>query len=286
VVALKVPNQDIADSPDVLRRLRNEAAVLQQIHHRAIVKVDRLALLDGSWTIIMEYVPGVAVTSLIRRGRIPAAVAIEVLAEVSGALDAAWVSPNQAGQPLRLIHRDIRPSNILITSPGEVKVLDFGIARAQFEGLDYSTLSVNFGSLGYMSPERLTGVNSEAVDVYSLGVVLFEMLSRKRLGKTTTRREVHDQRLAAAVALVRDRAEDASAELVALLSRMLAFEPDERPSVAEVHADSLRMLGKTPSPLREWARTRVPAILREQEYQARQSLEPGMLDKILVETRT
>ena len=287
-VALKVPNEDHSRSPDVLRRLRNEAAVIRQVNHRAVVKVERLALLDDVWSIVMEYIPGVSLVDIIRKGAIPVWAALQVVSEVAAALFVAYRTRDASGRPIELIHRDIKPSNILLTARGEVKILDFGIARARFEGLQYSKLSVNFGSLGYMSPERFAGVNSPAADVYSLGVVLFEMLTRKRLGKTSTQRASHDRRLRVAHRLITERSPDVTPEVLAFISRLLAFEPADRPTADVAHREAIQLAAAASRHvLRQWTRQRVPGLLQAREIKARAELRTHRwADTVLLETHS
>jgi serine/threonine-protein kinase len=87
---------------------------------------------------------------------------------------------------MHLIHRDIKPPNLLLTAAGETKVLDFGIARADFGGREAQTKSVLYGSVGYMAPERMEFEELPAGDVYALGTVLFELLDGQPLGKGST----------------------------------------------------------------------------------------------------
>jgi serine/threonine protein kinase len=164
-----------------------------------------------------------------------------------------------------------------------VKILDFGIARARWEGLEYSNVSINFGSLGYMSPERFAGINTQAADVYSLGVVLFEMLTRKRMGKTSARAERHENRLDAAMELLRAKNPDCRDDLCALARRLLAHEAEDRPDHAFVSHACRHMAGDYEPRLRAWARTRVPPILRDLEFKYRRDLEPGLVDAVRLE---
>ncbi|NCG21399.1 MAG: protein kinase, partial [Rhodobacterales bacterium] len=135
-------------------RFRDEARILGLIRHRAVVGVDSLAELESGWAVVMEYVDGVDITSVVRYGLPPARVVVSIIEEVASALHAAWTTVSDVtGKPLRLVHRDIKPANVRLTAQGEVKVLDFGVARAEFESREANTQAMRFGSLRYMAPE-------------------------------------------------------------------------------------------------------------------------------------
>ena len=152
-LAVKVLNEELGNNDEVVRRQRDEARLLAQLNHDHIVKVFDLLEIDGRPAVLMEYVPGVDANRLAREGPIPARAVLEIVAATASALQAAYstVSPF-TGRPLHVVHRDIKPSNILLSEHGTVKVLDFGIARADFDR-EGETRSVNFGN-PHMAPER------------------------------------------------------------------------------------------------------------------------------------
>ncbi|MBK9649370.1 MAG: serine/threonine protein kinase [Deltaproteobacteria bacterium] len=147
------------------RRARRRARVLGLVRHRAIVQVDGLVVLQGHWVVVMEYVSGVDLKRLMQAGPVPPGVALEIIEEVAQALDAAYRQPGPEGKPLGLLHRDIKPSNLRITERGEVKVLDFGTARANFQSREAQTQALTFGTVGYMAPERMDFEDLPAGDV-------------------------------------------------------------------------------------------------------------------------
>lgn len=261
-VALKVLKPDMEGVADVAQRLRDEARVLGLLRHRAIVQVDRLTQLDGRWTVVMEYIEGQDLSKLIRLGPLPPGPALEITAEVAGALHAANTRPGPNGQPLRLVHRDLKPSNIRLTTYGEVKVLDFGIARAEFEAREALTRSLSFGTPDYMSPERLDHQgDTPAGDVYALGLVLLEMVVGRRLGRSSANAERHAIRMDEARFMLNEaKVPEALGNLV---MECLAYSPAQRPSADDLERRCLalsRELG--PMPLRAWAEeamARLPA---------------------------
>jgi tRNA A-37 threonylcarbamoyl transferase component Bud32 len=277
-VALKILNHEASQSDEMARRLRDEARVLGLVRHRAVVGVDGLVRLDGRWTVVMEYVEGVDLRAVISIGAAPLGAAMELVAEVASALDVAWHQAGPDGRPLRLLHRDIKPSNIQVTAAGEVKVLDFGIARADVER-EAETRDLTFGSVGYLSPERLDFIDGPEGDVYGLGVVLSELLSGSVFGRTSGQPERHRARVIRAQADLRSLG-PGSELAVELIGNMLAYDPADRPTAREVERTA-RMIQREVggASLRDWAERAVPIVAR-----SRPALDAGELSgTILVE---
>ncbi len=259
-VAIKVLHPGQADRPERVVRLRDEARMLALIRHRAIVRVDDLVELDGNWSIVMEYVEGCDVTAILRRGALAPAVALAIAEEVANALHAAWNQPGPDGRPLRLIHRDIKPGNVRITASGEVKVLDFGVARADFAERESATTQTSFGTLPYMAPERFEGRDTHASDLYALGVFLFEMLTGVTPGKTAADadRQPPGRRFTEQWAYLAGL----SPSLLPLVAGMLAYDPERRPTAG----DCARALADLRGELRgerieDWAARTIPPVL-------------------------
>ncbi|MCB9670506.1 MAG: protein kinase [Alphaproteobacteria bacterium] len=265
-VALKVATPGSTSEGDV-QRLRDEGRLLGLLRHRAIVAVDGLTQLDGSWAVVMEYVEGSDLATLLERsGPVPPGTALEIVAEILAALECARATRDANGRPLHLQHRDIKPGNVLITPHGEVKVLDFGIARASFAARETVTTDQQYGSAGYMAPERLDGIDHAHADVYSTGVVLFELLAGKRLGKASSHRGRFDAWMAESLAAL-----ETPEPVADLLRHLMAYDPDERPGPDMAARAVLETRGEITSPsLREWAARHVPDALA-----AAPSPEPG-----------
>jgi tRNA A-37 threonylcarbamoyl transferase component Bud32 len=169
-VALKILRAQYADDEEFVERFRREAQSAAALSHPNIVSIyDRGRSEDGAYYIAMEYVPrGTLKDRISRDGALEPGMAAGVALQIADALQAA----HENG----VIHRDIKPQNVLITKTGDIKVTDFGIARATSSPL--TATSAVLGTAGYMSPEQAMG---EPVgpwsDLYSLGIVLYEMLT-------------------------------------------------------------------------------------------------------------
>jgi eukaryotic-like serine/threonine-protein kinase len=170
-VALKLLKNHLAQNHEFVERFRREARSAATLSHPHIVSVFAWGeARDGTCYIVMEYLPGGTLKRrIISEGALPARTAVAVALQISEALQAA----HEHG----VIHRDIKPHNILITDSGHVQVADFGIARAA-ETTTTSDHGDIFGTAHYISPEQATGEPADpASDLYSLGVVLYEMLT-------------------------------------------------------------------------------------------------------------
>jgi serine/threonine protein kinase len=267
IVALKVLNPDMASNKELSERLRDEARLLGLLRHRAIVQVDGLTKIGGQWAVVMEYVDGVDLKRiLIDHGRMPPGPALEIIGEIAGALHIAYTSKGPGGTQLKLLHRDIKPANIRITQAGEVKILDFGVARADFESREAKTENLAFGSGPYMAPERLDFIDTRGGDIYSLGCVLFELLTGQRHGRTSSKKDRHLALLLKNVNVLRETLGKEHEKLVDLVRALLAYEPTDRPLARDVerHCMSLRVHYPAMS-LRDWCEATVTELMQSAE---------------------
>ncbi|HRE90528.1 MAG TPA: serine/threonine-protein kinase, partial [Myxococcota bacterium] len=166
-----------------------EARVTSLLNHPNIVQIHELGDVSGTYYIAMEFVDGSDLLNLLSRCtkerlRVPMEVGLHVVSEVSRGLAHAHAATDAQGRALNIIHRDVSPSNILISRYGDIKIMDFGVARADL-GISVAReqeRGVLKGKLGYMSPEQVTGRPIDRrSDIFALGVVLFECLTLKRL---------------------------------------------------------------------------------------------------------
>jgi serine/threonine protein kinase len=169
-VAIKLLHADISQDPDQLERFRREARAAARLSHPHVVTVIDAGEDDGRPFIVFEYVEGETLKARIRRmGRLPVAEAIAYSIEIGRALSAAHAE--------RIVHRDVKPQNVLIDAEGRAKVTDFGIARSlELDGL--TAAGRVLGTTDYVAPEQAIGDGAtEQSDVYSLGICLWEMLT-------------------------------------------------------------------------------------------------------------
>jgi serine/threonine protein kinase len=249
LVAVKVLREKWADSEEVLTRTRDEARLLARLRHKHIVRVEELSEFDDQPAIIMEYVEGLNLQQLLdllkgAHQRFPARAALQIGVATASALDAAFRRvPYGQQDPLQVIHRDVKPSNVMLSIDGELKVLDFGTARASSPLRSAQTGMMRFGSWKYMSPERKEGDRGDhASDIYSLGLLLIELLGNDWIQGLPVSPGEHDNQLRRLVEGL-DRTgmpnEAWDRALKDLLLQMSAFNPEVRPSAQQL-VDVLR----------------------------------------------
>jgi eukaryotic-like serine/threonine-protein kinase len=183
LVAVKRVLAHLAEDDDFIQMLVDEAKIASVLRHQSIARVYEFARAHGEYFIAMEHVDGKDMRTVLERCRakkkpIPPEHASYICAEVGAALHAAHSAVDSRGRPLRIIHRDVSPSNIICSYAGEVKLCDFGIAKATLSRVTTKT-GVIKGKVKYMSPEQALGRKLDhRSDVFSLGSCLYEMLTR------------------------------------------------------------------------------------------------------------
>lgn len=261
-LAVKLANQDLMQQPELVARARDEARLMSQLNHDHVVRVHGLTELGGRAAVLMEYVEGVDCGRLLlasheaRGGGLPPSVVADIIERSASALHAAWttISP-QTSRPLHVVHRDIKPSNILLSGTGVVKVMDFGVARAEFDR-EARTESVQFGTWRYMAPERLLENHAgPESDIFSLGATMWEIST----GRPMERMPLAEQAFEEALARLQ-QALPPSSGVVELLAEMMAFDRQRRPTAAQVEARLAELDLEGPS-LRRYARSTVPALV-------------------------
>ncbi len=246
-VALKFLPRALSEDPERLARFYNEARMAREVSHPAVCRVHDVAETDGQTFLSMEYVDGEDLASLLRRiGRLPRDKALEIARQLCAAVAAA----HDKG----VVHRDLKPQNVMVDGRGKVRVTDFGLAGVvgSIGGDD-----VRSGTPGYMSPEQLAGREVTArSDIYAIGLVLYELFTGKRAypgrGLTEVRKQ-HDRPLSRPSSIV----DDLDPAVDAAVLRCLEEDPADRPSSARAVAALLPggdplaaalLAGETPSP--------------------------------------
>src|SRR5215212_1709746 len=221
-VALKLLKTRYAENEELVERFRREAKSAASLSHPHIVPVfDWGETGNGTYYIAMEYLSGGTLRDLIASGRMlsPRTV-VEVALQIAEALEAAHARG--------VVHRDIKPRNILVTDSGHVKVADFGIARAA-EATTISDLGEILGSVKYMSPEQAAGERvGPASDLYSVGVVLYEMLTGRVPFEVETPADVPVRHAGGPPPHPREVNPMVPEGVDALVMRLLATDPDDR----------------------------------------------------------
>jgi serine/threonine protein kinase len=286
-VALKLMREDADGKPDVEQRMRDEARMLGMLRHRTIVQADDLITLSGRPAVVMEYIPGINHSTLINPkinlANIPPRVILSVIRQIADALDVAYNRPSTVtNKPLNVLHRDIKPANVRITPDGEVKVLDFGIARSDHMEREAETQEYQLGSLPYMAPELMDGgMASPASDIYSLGVTFYESVARKRFGWAGEADDLHGAQVETRMSQL-DMADfgDQTDTVHALLASMLAFDSSDRPAAKDVARQCRDIERKVEGlGLEEWAPEGVQALQSEEE----EADEGALSGRVLVE---
>jgi hypothetical protein len=230
-VAIKVLAEELAGDPVALRRFRREARATAKLDHPNVIRV--YDFIDGEAPfLVLELLEGHTLADRLRRdGALPALKAARIAAAVADGLDVA----HRAG----IVHRDIKPSNIMLTANGGVKVMDFGIAAA-WEA--HSTTGQQLlATASYTAPERIMGGRaSPAADLYSLGVVLYEMLTGRPPFLADTAEQLLRAHLEVAPRPVRSLVFWVPAEIAAACEGALAKDPAGRPASAGALAAQLR----------------------------------------------
>jgi serine/threonine-protein kinase len=255
LAAVKVVLPAFAGEPEFAEMLIHEAKLAARLSHRHIVNVLDLGSDDGCLYIAMEYVEGLDLNALLRLCSerdegLPAQHALGIVADILDGLDHAHRKRTEDGEPLGIVHRDVSPSNVLISYEGEVKLCDFGIARAndvvmkQSEGESESETQANGGGVkgkaSYMSPEHARGEELDArSDVFAAGIILWELLAGRRLYRPRADMPLLEQARQAEIPALPDRGLPHARDLERIVTKALAFDRDRRYASAAAYARDL-----------------------------------------------
>jgi serine/threonine protein kinase/Tfp pilus assembly protein PilF len=242
LIAVKKILPNLSREENLVTAFIDEAKLAALLHHENIIQIYDFGSMDDQYFIAMEYLFGKDLRTITRTARAKdLALGLEnilyIVSRICAGLDYSHHLRDLQGKPLNIIHRDINPQNILITYEGQVKIIDFGIAKAASHNTQTRENLIK-GKLAYMSPEQANGQKIDhRSDIFSTGIILYELLAARRMFSGET---MH------VLSLVRDAEYDPPEEVIpdlpdklnALLHRALAKEPDERyQSAGEMLAD-------------------------------------------------
>ena len=237
-LALKVIHRVVADQGDSLRQaLTREAYLGGLLHHPNVVDTYDFGEQEGQPWIAMELVDGLPLDDLIARvGRVPPALAVEIGLQICAGLDHAHTLEDQ-GQPAGLVHRDLKPGNVILSRQGQAKVVDFGIAKAAHLSGNTTATGMTKGTPAFMSPEQMAAEELDArSDLFALGSVLYELLTGRRLFDAGTVMAVMmsifrvDETLGESRKL--EVLDPLHPEIRSVIGACLSKEPDQRPASA------------------------------------------------------
>ncbi|HEY4058544.1 MAG TPA: protein kinase [Kofleriaceae bacterium] len=184
-VALKRLLPHVADEPAMLEMFIHEARLASHLHHANVAATYDLGKVDDTYFIAMEYVPGPTLTQIMKQcgtvtGPMPVPIVLTILQQLLDALDHAHNLSDEMGVALGIIHRDISPSNIIVSTSGLVKLIDFGIAKASTGGVQTQTGMIK-GKYAYIAPEYMQGHLDSRADLFGVGIIAHELLATRRL---------------------------------------------------------------------------------------------------------
>ena len=243
--AIKILHPEVAVSKELRARFEQEALAVNKLGHPAAVNVlDVDTSEDGSPFLVMELLEG---ESLSKRAQRPGGIEErELLRIASTVLDVLDVAHG-----LGIVHRDIKPDNLFVTSSGGVKVLDFGIARMKQGGSNVRTrIGTMLGTIPYMSPEQITGGQVDGrADVFAVGATMFRILTKRHVHEGSTESELLIKMASQPAPALRPVAPSVSPEVCAIVDRALAFElPRRYPTARAMREDIERVLGPNSIP--------------------------------------
>ncbi len=232
-VALKMIHPNLAEDDEFIDMLVDEAKIAVQLTHGNIAQTFDLGRVGETYYITMEYVDGADLYRLLRRGseqdlEMPFDVCAFVAKEVAAALDYAHRKRDHAGTPLGIVHRDVSPQNVLVSYAGEIKLVDFGIAKASMKARQ-TAAGVIKGKYYYMSPEQASGQPTDhRSDIFSAGIVLYEMITGQMMYLEEDMQRLIEMARAAAIPWPSTLRKDIPPPLERIVMTALARSPADR----------------------------------------------------------
>lgn len=265
-VAIKRILPHLADADDFLRMFLAEARLAASLSHPNVVHIYELGKVGDHYFLAMEYIDGVHAGAMIERGareRLPAALVARIGADACAGLNYVHNAVDSSGRPLRLVHRDISPPNLMLSYDGVVKLMDFGIAKAAGQ-VEQTRPGIVKGKFAYMSPEQTTGETLDGrSDVFSLSLVMWELLAGRVALPRTDPVEAMTMIRDGKIPPLRAARPDVPPALADVLEQGLQVDREHRPSAADLGNALEGFIKSSPElgtamQLSEWVRRRFP----------------------------
>lgn len=242
--------RELRDEPEIAEMFADEARVLAMLEHPHVVRLYS-ASLDETPELVLEYLDGSDLGEVIRvtRGEIETSDVLDIGLALAEALAFAHARTDPHGRPLGIVHRDLTPRNVIVTASGVVKLLDFGIAKARSNVYETAT-GVMRGTPRYMAPEQVAGgAQDERVDVYALGLLLYELTTGTHPFGATAGAALHEAVLEAGVPYLLHADPEADRELADLVYHATRIDPGHRPrTMRDVLYGLAAIRGRHPAP--------------------------------------
>ena len=275
LAVIKQIRPELAWDRDFVAMFLDEARLAARLSHPNVVQTYEVLVDEGHYNLAMEYLEGQTLSEIHRRMDrrcIPLEEQLWVLTQVLAGLQYAHALQDYDGTPLKIVHRDVNPANVFVTYNGEVKLLDFGIAKAS-GAVATTKRGMVKGKLGYCAPEQLQGAIPDGrTDIFAVGVMLWEAIAGRRMTKGSTAAVLAEARMSGKERKIREVCPDVSPALAEICDRALAPNPAERyPTAAEFQRDLEIYLEEHP---RRVGRAQIAERLRGQfEHERRETRE-------------
>ncbi len=297
IVAIKRVLPHLSEKKQFIGMFLDEARLSAHLSHSNVAQVFDIGVGDNTYFIVMEYVDGADLKAIIERHKklnqlVPTEEACLICVRICEGLAYAHELQDSSGRRIGIVHRDMSPPNVLITRHGEVKIVDFGLAKANSQ-LEKSEPGIIKGKFSYLSPEAALGQPVDArTDIFAVGIILWEMLAGRRLFMGETDLETVRQVQAARIPPIRQFNPNVSPELEAVMARALAQNPDDRYQTArDLGQDLNQMMFHLGRPVSSFDIAQlVDPVVQEREVEKEQkrledrgSIIGSLIDEALIE---
>jgi serine/threonine-protein kinase len=272
LMVIKQLRTELSEDPQFLNMFLEEARLAARLNHPNIVQTTEVGTEGNIYFLAMEYLDGQALqrmrTRIGKTQEFPIGVHLKILVEALHGLHYAHELRDIDGRPLMIVHRDVSPHNVFVTYDGQVKVVDFGIAKAVDSSLETRTGELK-GKIAYMPPEQATMKKVDRrADIFAIGVMLWEAIAQKRIWQGMNEMAIMHSLMTGGVPTIRSARPDVPPELERIVMRALALVPEHRQTTAEEMANELEGFmvrnGLNPTP-REVGRMLSEAFAQDRE---------------------